>query len=85
MHLTMTLRRWLRFNAVGIAGTAVQFVALWLMVRNGWPKPMAASLAVEAAVIHNFLLHERWTWRDRGRRGGTIPRFARFNFSNGTI
>jgi len=81
----MTLRRWLRFNAVGIAGTAVQFVALWFMVRNGWPKPIAAALAVEAAVIHNFLLHERWTWKDRSRQGGAIRRFARFNFSNGAI
>jgi dolichol-phosphate mannosyltransferase len=24
---------------------------------------------VEIAVLHNFLWHERWTWRDRASRG----------------
>lgn len=83
--MTSTLRRWLRFNAVGVAGAAVQFAALWLMVRAGISKPLAAALAVEAAVIHNFIWHERWTWPGAGKAGRAIGRFARFNLSNGAI
>jgi putative flippase GtrA len=80
-----TLRRWLRFNAVGIAGTAIQIGTLWLIVRAGMPKPLAAALAVEAAVIHNFLWHERWTWADSNKHGSAIKRFARFNVTNGAL
>jgi putative flippase GtrA len=83
--MTPMLRRWLRFNAVGVAGTAVQFILLWLIAGAGAPKPLAAAFAVEAAVIHNFFWHECWTWRDLTRRSGIIKRFARFNFSNGAI
>lgn len=47
----------------------------------------ATALAVEAAVVHNFLWHERMTWRDRA----TLPfrqvlgRFLRFQMANGAI
>jgi putative flippase GtrA len=38
---------------------------------------------VEAAVVHNFLWHERFTWADRTGRG--ITRFVKFNLTTGTL
>ena len=76
--------RWLKFNAVGAVGIVVQLVALAIMKSglqiNYLP---ATALAVEAAVVHNYLWHERFTWVDRIRGGGSWARFARFNFTTG--
>jgi putative flippase GtrA len=41
---------------------------------------------VEAAVLHNFVWHERWTWRDRAAsKGGVFVRLLRFNLSTGAL
>jgi len=49
------LVRWLKFNAVGIAGTVVQLTALWLLARlSGIQYVVATGIAVEIAVLHNF-------------------------------
>jgi putative flippase GtrA len=45
----------------------------------------ATALAVEAAIVHNFLWHERWTWGDRGRNGERLRRLARFNGATGLV
>src|SRR5262249_16260369 len=45
---------------------------------------MATGLAVEAAVVHNFLWHERFTWAER-RTIGVGKRFLKFSLSNGCI
>src|SRR6185369_9145207 len=52
----------------------------------GWPAPAATALGVEAAVLHNFIWHRRWTWRDRagGRATLGVP-LLRFHLANGTI
>jgi putative flippase GtrA len=58
--------RWLRFNFVGGIGIFVQFVVLFLMKSVLHLDYLAATaLAVEAAVVHNFIWHERYTWADR--------------------
>jgi putative flippase GtrA len=48
---------------------------------------IATGLAVETAVIHNFLWHERFTWRDRPSAHLTqsLARFIRFNATNGAV
>lgn len=41
----------------------------------------ATAIAVELAILHNFLWHQRWTWSDRdaaGRRS-VLARLLRFN------
>jgi putative flippase GtrA len=61
-----TLLRWCKFNAVGAMGIAVQFAALFLL--KGvlhFNYLVATAIAVEAAVLHNFTWHERFTWADR--------------------
>src|SRR5207237_8971860 len=61
-----TAARWLKFNAVGGIGMLVQLGTLAVLT-NGLRVNylLATALAVEAAVIHNFLWHERFTWADR--------------------
>jgi putative flippase GtrA len=77
--------RWLKFNAVGAIGIAVQLLVLSIL-RSGLHLDylVATPLAVEAAVIHNFLWHEHFTWAG-GRRSGRLARFAKFNFTTGAL
>ena len=59
-------RRWLRFNAVGLAGVIVQLGVLAALTRfAGWHYLPATLVAVELTLLHNLAWHERWTWRDR--------------------
>jgi putative flippase GtrA len=77
--------RWLKFNAVGAMGIAVQLAALALFKSGLHVNYMAATaVAVELAVLHNFVWHERWTWRDRGTEG-RIGRLVRFHLANGLV
>jgi putative flippase GtrA len=77
--------RWLKFNAVGVIGIAVQLLVLTAL-RTGlhFNYLPATALAVEAAVIHNFVWHERFTWADRGRCG-SLARFVKFNLTTGML
>ena len=83
-----------RFVGVGAAGFVLQALMLQVLVAAGLPYLLATALAVEGAILHNFVWHERWTWADRvvthgaglkGRhydvpsRHGRLVRFARFN------
>src|SRR5512141_2096346 len=75
--------RWWKFNAVGGIGIIVQLVALTVLKSGlGLNYLAATALAVEAAVIHNFLWHERYTWADRGA-ASRLVRFGKFNLSTG--
>ena len=83
-----TFRRWLRFNAVGGIGIGVQLAALAIfrsLLHLDYL--LATILAVETAVLHNFLWHERFTWADRPavRFRHSLGRLVRFNASNGLI
>jgi len=66
--------------SVGAGGFAVQGLALYALAAAGLSYPLATALAVEAAIVHNFLWHERWTWGDRtGEKEARLARFVRFN------
>ena len=77
--------RWLKFNAVGAMGVAVQLVAL-AVLKSGLHINylLATAAAVELALLHNFVWHERWTWRDRGA-AGRAGRLLRFHLGNGLL
>ncbi|MFZ3339320.1 MAG: GtrA family protein [Terriglobales bacterium] len=83
-----SLLRWLKFNFVGGVGIVVQLAALALF-RSALHLNylLATALAVETAVIHNFLWHERFTWKDRpsAHRLQSLARFAKFNATNGAV
>lgn len=79
--------RWLKFNAVGLMGVGVQLAALWLFNKGfGWHYLLSTALAVEAAVLHNFIWHMAWTWSDRGDDGSSVAsRLVRFHLGNGLV
>jgi putative flippase GtrA len=81
----ITTLRWLKFNAVGAGGMVVQLAALALL-KSGLRVDylLATVLAVEAAVVHNYFWHERFTWVDRSR-GNSWVRFARFSLTTGVL
>jgi putative flippase GtrA len=67
-------------------GVAVQLVTLATLTHQfGVHYLLATALAVEAALLHNFLWHQSWTWNDLklGPAGGALGRLARFHFTNG--
>ena len=92
-----TLLRWCKFNLVGGMGIVVQFAALFLLKRVLHFDYLAATaIAVEAAVVHNFVWHEQFTWADRttsdrtiSDRGiswrGSLLRLLRFNLTTGAV
>ena len=77
-----------RFYAVGSAGIVVQLVAL-AFLKSGLHLDYlpATALAVEAAILHNFFWHERWTWADRTRSlaAGRRGRLIRFHLTTGAL
>jgi len=80
--------RWIKFNAVGALGIAVQMVALFLLKSVLHLNYLVATaFAVEAAVVHNFFWHERFTWVDRVRAAaqGVGKRMLRFNLTTGGV
>jgi len=80
--------RWLKFNAVGLLGVGLQLAILAVLVGgSGMDYLPATALAVESALLHNFLWHERFTWADRIQTatGGWVRRFICFHAANGVI
>jgi putative flippase GtrA len=80
--------RWLKFNVVGGIGIVVQFAALFLLKGVLHFNYLAATaIAVEAAVVHNFVWHEQFTWADRIKASWrrTLSRFLRFHLANGAV
>jgi len=82
-----------KFVIVGCLGFVLQLLTLSALTSlAGWPWLPATAAAVEAAVLHNFVWHEWWTWGDR-RFGGfarvagahTFGRLVRFNVATGLI
>lgn len=83
----MSERTWI-FVGIGVAGFAVQLSALNVLTGTfGIASAGATAAAVELAVLHNFVWHERWTWADRttADRGGTWRRLLLFHASNGVV
>jgi putative flippase GtrA len=88
-----TLLRWCKFNLVGGVGIVVQFAALFLLKSVlRFEYLLATAIAVEAAVVHNFVWHEQFTWADRIKRDSLQPawresflRLLRFNLANGAV
>jgi dolichol-phosphate mannosyltransferase len=75
------------FALVGAIGVIVQLGTLEALTALGCHYLWATGLAVEAAVLHNFMWHQRFTWRDRSgsRLAETGVRLLRFHLSNGAI
>jgi putative flippase GtrA len=77
--------RWLKFNAVGAGGMVVQLAVL-AALKSGLQVDylVATALAVEAAVVHNYFWHQRFTWVDRVA-GKLLARLFKFNLTTGMV
>ena len=80
------MKRWIAFNSVSALGIVVQMGLLWMLTSGlGMNYLLATGLAVEAAVLHNFLWHQHWTWADRAYSGTLLRRLVRFHLTNGAL
>src|ERR1700748_3214957 len=82
------ISRWLKFNAAGMLGVGLQLALLHGLTRFAHVNYLAATaLAVEATLLHNFLWHERYTWRIRTalKPRASLRRYLHFNLTNGAV
>jgi putative flippase GtrA len=75
------LIRWGKFNVVGAMGMAVQLFNRLTAGRY----LVATAAALELTLVHNFVWHLRYTWRDRRDRSALPGQFVRFHLSNGLV
>jgi putative flippase GtrA len=82
-------RRWLKFNLVGVLGAVVQLAVLEALTRGLKLQYLwATAMAVETALLHNFIWHEVFTWRGVGLSESLsqrLWRLIRFNLANGMV
>jgi len=88
LNMRKFMLRWGVFNIVGLLGVGVQLIIL--ITLKGWLGMhylVATVIAVETAILHNFIWHERWTWLDRtaNDRAGMPRRLVRFNLASGLV
>jgi dolichol-phosphate mannosyltransferase len=80
---------WIKFNVVGVLGFALQSAALFVLTHTTPHVSYlaATAVAVELAVLNNFVWHQRWTWNDRPARTKkeTLRRLAKFNITTGLV
>jgi putative flippase GtrA len=80
---------WIKFNVVGVLGFALQSGALFVLTHKPYPINYlaATAIAVELAVLNNFVWHQRWTWNDRPSttKKETLRRLAKFNVTTGLV
>ncbi len=81
-----TFVRWWRFNLVGSMGMVLQLLALALISRVSRGHYLFASAAaIELTLLHNFVWHLHYTWRDRRNDSAVLAQLLRFHLSNGLV
>jgi len=80
------LIRWGKFNVVGAMGMALQLAALAVFDRLAAGHYLYASAAaIELTLLHNFVWHMYYTWRDRRDDSARMSQLMRFHLSNGLV
>src|SRR6266498_2157707 len=76
---------WIKFNLVGVVGFVLQSSALFILTHTAprFSYHAATAVAVELAVLNNFVWHQRWTWCDRPTttEKGTLRGVAEFHIT----
>lgn len=78
------LGRFLRFGIVGFSGVFVDLAVTYLLIEYAhWPRYLSNNVAIEAAIVNNFLWNDAWTFADVSERQkgwhARLKRFAKFN------
>jgi dolichol-phosphate mannosyltransferase len=72
-------QRLVKFGAVGASGVGVNLALLYFFTDvAGLHYAASALIAIEASIISNFLLNDRWTFKDR-RDSKIWSRLLKFN------
>ncbi len=83
------LHRFIRYYLVGLMGLGMKFSVLAALIefaRLGYM--IATAIAVEATVLHNFVWHLFWTWRERSdgiSYYSILIRLVRFHIATGAV
>ena len=86
MSVRSGLRRTGAFASVATIGFVVQASAIVALTSlAGWHITAATAAGVLLAIVHNFVLHARWTWADRDRSARVLTRLARFTLATGSL
>jgi dolichol-phosphate mannosyltransferase len=92
------IARYFRFSAVGILGIGVRLAVVAAMVDLlGLHYLVGTAIGVEASLVHNFVWHERWTFRTPATpgaparpglppgAGSVATRFVAFHAGSGLV
>jgi putative flippase GtrA len=80
------IARWGKFNLVGAVGMVVQLGTLALLNHLAPAHYMlATAAAMEITLLHNFVGHLHFTWRERRCRRALRSQLIRFHLSNGLV
>ena len=80
--------RALKFNIVGWMGMPVNMGMLYLLKDvAGFPLILASVIAIETAIVHNYIWHRHWTWahRNRGERPPFFKQLIAYNVATGLV
>ena len=74
-------RRIFRFAVVGTSGVGVNLLFLWFLTTVGrldylW---VSSPVAIELSILSNFVLNDRWTFRDARDPAPVLTRIGRFH------
>lgn len=73
------IKRFIKFCLVGLSGCGVQFSVYWLLTRvAGINGHVALILSTEASILSNFILNDKWTFRDK-KTGFILTRLGKFH------
>lgn len=78
--------RLMKFGIVGVSGVVVnQGMLMLLREITPFSLEVRSPIAIEVAIISNFILNNYWTWKDRkvDSKVGIAFRFLMFNLSSG--
>jgi dolichol-phosphate mannosyltransferase len=79
---TGQLWSWLRYGIVGLTGALIDLALFYALVQGaGWPPLPALLVAIEAALLSNFIWNEAFTFRSRqasGARSELLRRLLRY-------
>jgi len=83
------IKRFIKFAIVGGSGVFVNLGIYFLLTRptglvdSMWGRNLAYALSVELSILSNFMLNDRWTFRDRCEGVAFKHRFFRFHVVSG--
>ena len=87
--ISCRMMHWIKFNVVGLIGFGLQSATLFILTHTVYSISYlaATAVAVELAVLNNFVWHQRWTWNDRpaAAKKETWRRLAKFNVTTGLV